>query len=238
MAIRSRKEREKEQRRKEIIDTAEKLFFERGYDHVSMNDIAKDVELNKATLYLYFNNKEDLFFAAVLRGTKIMVAMIKKEVGNEQTGINKISAFRRAYNKFVEKYPDYYWTYCYFQSGRFDINDMVNRIYAEELSREARLYNLNITPNLDAISLYAMEIIELRHEMFAIIRDSIIKGIEEKSIRADIKPVETAVILTVMAESIQTIRPDLIKILESCGINQEAFKDDFGVLVSYMLLER
>jgi AcrR family transcriptional regulator len=39
MAISDRKKREKEYRRQSIIDAAEKLFFEKGYDNVSMNDI-------------------------------------------------------------------------------------------------------------------------------------------------------------------------------------------------------
>ncbi|BDZ69820.1 helix-turn-helix domain-containing protein [Methanobacterium petrolearium] len=61
MSIRDRREREKEQRRNDIINAAEKLFFAKGYDDVSMNDIATEVELSKATLYLYFDNKEELF---------------------------------------------------------------------------------------------------------------------------------------------------------------------------------
>ncbi len=40
MALADRKEREKEQRQRDIINAAEKLFFSRGYDNVSMNDIA------------------------------------------------------------------------------------------------------------------------------------------------------------------------------------------------------
>ena len=62
------REQEKEQRRNYILDAAEKMFFSRGYDNVSMDDIAGEIGLNKATLYIYFKNKESLFFAVVLRG--------------------------------------------------------------------------------------------------------------------------------------------------------------------------
>ena len=72
MGISERKIREKEQRRKEILDTAERLFFSHGYEDVSMDGIANNVELNKATLYLYFENKEALFAAIVLRGIGIL----------------------------------------------------------------------------------------------------------------------------------------------------------------------
>lgn len=40
------------------MDAAEKLFFSKGYDDVSLGDIAQEVELNKATIYFYFENKE------------------------------------------------------------------------------------------------------------------------------------------------------------------------------------
>ena len=113
MPIKSRKEREKEQRRKEIIDAAEKRFFDKGYDNVSMNDISKEVELSKATLYLYFENKEELFFAIVLRGTRILNAMIREAVNDVENGIDKVTAFRMAYHEFTKNYPDHMHIYIY-----------------------------------------------------------------------------------------------------------------------------
>jgi AcrR family transcriptional regulator len=67
LSIKEIKKREKEQRREYILDKAEKLFFSLDYDNVSMNQIAQEVGLHKATLYLYFNNKESIYFAIVLR---------------------------------------------------------------------------------------------------------------------------------------------------------------------------
>ena len=49
-----------------------------------MNDIAKEIELSKATLYLYFDNKESLFFLIVMRGVKILNSMIKERVNKEE----------------------------------------------------------------------------------------------------------------------------------------------------------
>lgn len=66
MSTTARREREKQQRRESIVDAAEKLFFSKGYDDVSLDDIAQEAELNRATIYLYFENKEDLCFAVIL----------------------------------------------------------------------------------------------------------------------------------------------------------------------------
>lgn len=239
MPKKSRKERERDQRKKEILDSAEKLFFEGGYDDISMNDIAKDVELNKATLYLYFNNKEELFFASVLRGSRIMISLIKNELDNTETGIKTILAFIMAYNQFVLSYPDYYKIYNYFLSGRFDLDEIVNRAYMEEINCKARHYTTLITDNfsfLDSVSPYAIEILNIRSEMFEILTSSIKKGIDEGSIRQSLNPIETAVMLILMVESEQNIRPDFIKILESNGTTRENFKDYFEGLIHYLLL--
>src|SRR5665647_1171720 len=107
MSMKEIKEQEKEQRRNYILDVAEKLFFSRGYDDVSMDDIANEVELNKATLYLYFKNKESLFFAIVLRGVRILHAMVSEGVKNCENGIKILYLTGIAYFNFVNKYPDY-----------------------------------------------------------------------------------------------------------------------------------
>ena len=78
-----RKQREKEQRREHILRAAERLFFSRSYDDVSMDEIATEAELSKATLYLYFKDKESLFFAVVNRGIKILCSIIKEEKKHE-----------------------------------------------------------------------------------------------------------------------------------------------------------
>ena len=120
------KEQEKEQRRNHILDTAEKLFFSKGYDNVSMDEIANELEINKATLYIYFKNKESLFLAIVLRGVKIMHTMISKEVRDDRTGIETLSAIATAYLTFVNNYRDYNkasFTLCQEDSLSENVND-------------------------------------------------------------------------------------------------------------------
>ena len=57
----SRKEREKEQHRKEIMDAAMRLFAEHGYHSVSMQEIASEAEFATGTLYKFFSSKRELF---------------------------------------------------------------------------------------------------------------------------------------------------------------------------------
>lgn len=67
MGVSERKEREKEQRRLDIIDAAERIFFSKGFDNASMQDIADESELSKGTLYLYFSSKNELCMAIIVR---------------------------------------------------------------------------------------------------------------------------------------------------------------------------
>lgn len=212
VSIKEIKEQEKEQRRNYILDAAEKLFFTRSYDEVSMDDIAKEVELNKATLYLYFKNKESLFFSVVLRGIKILNSMIEEGIKSCKTGIQILDMIGKVYFEFIEKYPDYNRAYLYFRSGRFDLED---------------------NKNMNEV---AKEIIKLRQDTFTITCNAINSGINEGLIRRDIDPVEATVFLTLIIKGLTEMRPDFKKILDNRGISQYQFFVDAADFIHRMLM--
>lgn len=102
-----RRAREKEQRRNDIIEAAEKLFIAKGYENTSMDDIAAAVELSKPAIYRYFASKEDLYFAVVIRGSMILTQIMEEGVAAAKTGLDKIYATGVAFYKFCREYPDY-----------------------------------------------------------------------------------------------------------------------------------
>lgn len=57
--------KEPDVRRREIIDTAMKLFLEKGYEQTSTADVMKALAIAKGTIYHYFRSKEDLMQAVV-----------------------------------------------------------------------------------------------------------------------------------------------------------------------------
>ena len=119
MAISDRRQREKEQRRKEILDAAERLFFSKNYEEVSMDEIAREVELNKATIYLYFGSKEALYAAIVLRGIAILKDKYTECMETEAPGIVKVALLGQAYYRFAQEYPDYLRMIHFYGSERF-----------------------------------------------------------------------------------------------------------------------
>lgn len=54
-----------EERRQEIIDTAMKVFYEKGYEKTSISDIAREMHVAQGLCYRYFASKEDLFDTAL-----------------------------------------------------------------------------------------------------------------------------------------------------------------------------
>lgn len=65
MSISDRKAREKEQRRDSILEAAGQVFGRDGYNSTTLESVADEAEISKATIYLYFKNKEDLFFTVI-----------------------------------------------------------------------------------------------------------------------------------------------------------------------------
>ncbi len=56
-----------EERRNEILDVAEQLFVEKGFDQASTNDIINEIGIARGTLYYHFSSKEEILDAIVDR---------------------------------------------------------------------------------------------------------------------------------------------------------------------------
>ena len=78
MGIQERKEREKQQRRRQIQDAAKSVFLQKGYKTASMEDIARRAELSPATIYLYFKSKEELYASLNLEALEFVVNKLEK----------------------------------------------------------------------------------------------------------------------------------------------------------------
>lgn len=78
-ATNGRKGRDREQRWDEIVLAAAKVFFEKGYEGASLQDIASAVGLLKGSIYYYIDTKEDLLFELVVRAQKVWRAVLEEE---------------------------------------------------------------------------------------------------------------------------------------------------------------
>ena len=73
----------RDQRRDRIIQAAREVFFEVGYAGASMSMISARLGGSKATLYAYFNSKEELFAAIIRDGCAEMAAIFNAHIGTD-----------------------------------------------------------------------------------------------------------------------------------------------------------
>ncbi len=86
------RELKKEQTRQLLADTAWRLFADRGFDRVSVAEIAREAQVAEATVFNYFASKEDLFYSRLEAfGARLTDAILDREPGE-----SALAAFRRA----------------------------------------------------------------------------------------------------------------------------------------------
>jgi len=63
-----------EERKKELIDAAERLFIAVGYDKTAISDIVREVNVSQGAFYYYFDSKEDVLMAVMEKEIAVMEA--------------------------------------------------------------------------------------------------------------------------------------------------------------------
>jgi len=84
-----REVKEAEIRRNEILDVAQKLFIEKGFDGTSTNDILKEVGIARGTLYYHFNSKEQIMDALVERTNQQLIERAKQVAEDKEISVEE-----------------------------------------------------------------------------------------------------------------------------------------------------
>ena len=85
------RERKKQQTRQLIFESARRLFAERGFDAVTVAEIARAADVSEVTVFNYFPNKEDLFYG----GMQFFEEQLLEAVRTRPRGESAIKALRR-----------------------------------------------------------------------------------------------------------------------------------------------
>ncbi|GAB3503105.1 TetR/AcrR family transcriptional regulator [Spirosoma knui] len=105
MGIAERKEREREEMRKLILDAAQKLFIANGFEKVSIRTIADAIEYSPATIYLYYKDKNELLYALHQRGFAKMVEEFQPLLALADP-FEKLVEMGRSYIRFAVQNPE------------------------------------------------------------------------------------------------------------------------------------
>ncbi len=87
--------KEYEERKNELLDTAQQLFFIKGYDQTSVEAIINQAGVSKGTFYYYFKSKEDLLDKLVERLSKKIIFELKSMV--EREDLNALEKLNQAF---------------------------------------------------------------------------------------------------------------------------------------------
>ena len=85
------RERKKQQTRELIAETAQRLFAERGFDAVTVAEVARAASVSEGTVFNYFPTKEELFYS----GMEAFEARLVEAVRSRPAGESVLAAFRR-----------------------------------------------------------------------------------------------------------------------------------------------
>lgn len=112
MGNRERKDKVKEIRKEDIVDAAERVFFAKGFDGATMDDIAREAEYTKRTIYAYFSSKDDLTDAIMLRAFRTLNTLTETKLkeADISNGLEKVVLQGRAFVEFILTYPHYFRT--------------------------------------------------------------------------------------------------------------------------------
>ena len=103
-----RKKEPRSVHRENIVSAASTLFMEKGIAATSMDDIAKAAGYSKATLYVYFENKEEIVGILVLNSMKKLYDYISSALIQHETTKARYDFICRGLVQYQEEFPFYF----------------------------------------------------------------------------------------------------------------------------------
>ena len=141
----SRKEKERQRHRQEIMAAAERVFAENGYYESSIQDIAAAAEFSVGTIYNFFENKEGLFSSILKEGLAEMRGEIERRLKTIECPLERIRATIACQMNIAEKHKHLMKLLFDFKKpriiGRQDlIDDEIVSFHMVDLNELAKLF--------------------------------------------------------------------------------------------------
>lgn len=95
-------------RRKEILDAAMRLFYEKGFSHTSITDIAKSIGISQGLCYRYFKSKDEIFESAINEYAELISSHIMPVLKDENRTLKEIIFFFRTISDIENSDNNYY----------------------------------------------------------------------------------------------------------------------------------
>lgn len=108
LAPQARRERNREEMRRAILDAARVVMREQGVAALSLREVARRVKLQAPSLYVYFPSKMALYDALFLEGIRTFQAYRASEGQQHGSFRETLQSWLHAYMRFAQEHPDLY----------------------------------------------------------------------------------------------------------------------------------
>ncbi|MBK8699586.1 MAG: TetR/AcrR family transcriptional regulator [Saprospiraceae bacterium] len=107
MGLAERKEREKNELRELILMKAREIIIREGQNKLSIRKIAAEIEYSPATIYLYFQDKDEILYQMMQKGFELMATSME-DIYHESSPTKRIFLIGKAYIRFGVENQDWY----------------------------------------------------------------------------------------------------------------------------------
>jgi AcrR family transcriptional regulator len=167
-----------ESTRRRIMDAAREIFFRRGYEAASLDDVARLAGVAKGTLYVHFRNKAVLYLAVLTHNAGVFAHKMRLALSKSDRPDDQMRAIAQFYFSHYRENPQYFQIFWAME------NDQI----------------LGSIPRK-----VVDEILAVFGESLAILEDVVRRGVESRAFRR-VDPRETAVILWTMANGLLRLK--------------------------------
>jgi AcrR family transcriptional regulator len=115
--------REREKKRMAVITTAARAFRERGYHNTSIDDVARELNVTKPTVYHYVENKEQLLFECFRTGLSQIMAAFEAVEDSRAPALERLSLVMTQYAEAITS--DFGW--CMVQAENQDLSPAMSK---------------------------------------------------------------------------------------------------------------
>lgn len=113
MGIAERRERERSHRRKAVLEAARVLMRERGYNGTTTREIAAACELSEATVFWYFQSKDEIFTALLLEGIDFMETRIEILAATKWPPGELLEQLWTLFGELRAEHPEYFHVFAH-----------------------------------------------------------------------------------------------------------------------------
>ncbi len=100
VGLEERRKKERLARRNQILKAARKLFFDKGFKSITIDNIARKAELSKGAVYLYFKSKEEIYIQILLADINKISQKVNSPLNTQMTASALLKEFCVNYANF------------------------------------------------------------------------------------------------------------------------------------------